>query len=51
MIFSVHHLSHFKSYANEIQCPYNQLGLIIDFIKKYPEKRYNIIIPEELTET
>ena len=50
MIFSVsHHSGHIKE-AEEIRCPYNQLGLIFDFIKENPEKRYNIIINGDTTQ-
>lgn len=51
MIFSVSHHSRNKSKAQEIRCPYNQLGTIFDFIKNNPDKRYNILIPDVLTDT
>lgn len=50
MLFSVNYKSQNKSSADEIRCPFNQLGLIFDFIKEHPEKRYNIIISDTLTE-
>lgn len=42
MIFSVNYQSEHKQEAGEIKCPYNQLGLIFDFIKSNPNKRINI---------
>lgn len=50
MIFSVNYRSAHKANAEEIRCPYNQLGLIFDFIKENPEKRFNIIINNDITE-
>lgn len=50
MIFSVNYHSDKIKLADEVRCPYNQLGLIIDFIKENPSKRYNIIIPDNLTQ-
>lgn len=50
MIFSVSHHSNKMKQAGEIRCPYNQLGTIIKFIKENPSKRYNIIIPDDLTQ-
>lgn len=50
MIFSASHHSNKMKQAGEIRCPYNQLGTIIKFIKENPSKRYNIIIPDDLTQ-
>lgn len=50
MIFSVSHHSGYKKDAGEIRCPYNQLGLIFEFIKDNPNKRYNIIIGNGATQ-
>lgn len=47
MIFSINYRSPLKSRAEEIRCPYNQLGSVFDFIKEHPEKRYNIILTAE----
>ena len=44
MIFSVNHHSKYKKDAGEIRCPINQLGLLFEFIKDNPDKRYNITI-------
>lgn len=44
MLFSVTYKSTHKQEADEIRCPVNQLGLIFDFIKDNPNKRYNIKI-------
>lgn len=49
MVFSLHHHSKYIKSAGEVQCPYNQLGTIIKFIRENPDKRYNIIIPDDLT--
>ena len=43
MLFSVSYLSKTKQKADEIKCPYNQLGVIWGFIKEYPDKRINIV--------
>lgn len=50
MIFSVYYQSKHKKTAQEIRCPYNQLGLIFNFIKEYPDKRYVIGLTDKLTE-
>lgn len=50
MIFSVNYHSSNIKMAGEIRCPYNQLGTIIKFLKENPNKRCNIIIPDELTQ-
>lgn len=50
MIFSVSHHSSYKKDAGEIRCSYNQLGLIFEFIKNNPNKRYNIIIGSGVTQ-
>lgn len=50
MIFSVNYHSKNKKNAQEIRCPYNQLGTIFDFIKQYPNKRYNILVPDDLVQ-
>ena len=50
MIFSLNYHSDNKKKAGEIRCPYNQLGTIIKFLKENPNKRCNIIIPDELTQ-
>lgn len=50
MIFSVNYHSGNIKMAGEIRCPYNQLGTIIKFLKENPNKRCNIIIPDELTQ-
>ncbi len=42
MQFSVNFKSTKKEDADEIRCPYNQLGRIYDFIKENPSKRYLI---------
>lgn len=42
MLFSVFYKSAHLAEADEIRCPYNQLGQIYDFIKEHPEKRYVI---------
>lgn len=47
MLFSAGYQSSHKQEADEIRCPCNQLGLIFDFIKENPNKRYNIINPKE----
>lgn len=51
MIFSINYRSANKLTAQEIRCPYNQLGLIFDFIKENPQKRVNIIIKDDINET
>ena len=42
MLFSVNYHSKFLEKADEIKCPFNQLGQIYNFIKEHPEKRYVI---------
>lgn len=44
MIFSVNYQSKHIEDADEIRCPYNQLGSIYNFMLKHKNKRYNIII-------
>lgn len=44
MLFSVNYKSSRKQEADEVRCPVNQLGLIFNFIKDNPDKRYNIKI-------
>lgn len=46
MLFSVNYKSKHKQETDEIRCPINQLGLIFDFIKANPDKRYNVIIDD-----
>ena len=43
MLLSLNYLSQHKTDADELRCPINQLGLIFDFIKENPQKRYNIL--------
>lgn len=52
MKLSVNHHSQYKQQADEIKCPYNQLGRIFDFINSNRDKRYVIVIkdlPNEVT--
>ena len=42
MIFSVSYRSSYKEEADEIRCPFNQLGTIYKFIKEHAGKRYVI---------
>ena len=44
MKFSILYQSSLKQEADEIRCPYNQLGVISKFIKDHPDKRYIIQI-------
>lgn len=44
MKFSLDYRSPKKEEADEVRCPYNQLGTIYKFIQEYPEKRYCIAI-------
>lgn len=44
MFYSVDYKSKRLEQADEIRCPVNQLGLIYDFIKEHPDKRYNVIL-------
>ena len=50
MIYSVNYQSQHKATAQEIRCPYNQLGTIFKFIKENPNKRYVVMVPSDLTE-
>lgn len=45
MLFSVSYKSAYKEEADEIKCPYNQLGLLWEFMKDHKDKRYNILVP------
>ena len=42
MLFSVNYQSKNKEKADEIRCPYNQLGLLYEFLKEHKDKRYLI---------
>lgn len=44
MLFSVDYKSDRLEQADEIRCPVNQLGLIYDFIKEHPDKRYVVTL-------
>lgn len=44
MLFSVSYKSAHKQEADEIWCPWNQLGLLWEFIKDNKEKRYNVLV-------
>jgi len=46
MLFCVSYQSSHKQEADEIKCPWNQLGLIWGMIKDNPEKRYIISLDE-----
>lgn len=46
MKYSVSYQSSHKQEAEEIKCPQNQLGLLWEFIKDHPEKRYCIEVEE-----
>ena len=48
MLYSVNYLSKRKEEADEIRCPYNQLGQIFTFIKDNPNKRFLISIPSDI---
>ena len=50
MLFSISYQSKMKKLADEIRCPYNQLGLLLKFIKENPQKRYLIELPSSITE-
>lgn len=50
MLFSVNYKSSHKQEADEIRCPYNQLGTIFDFIKNNPTKRYVIVINDTIND-
>lgn len=43
MLFSLDYHSKEKDFADEIRCPCTQLGLLFNYIKDHPEKRYLII--------
>lgn len=47
MLYSVTKQSKFMDAADEIVCPWNQLGDIYKFMQQHPEKRYNIQIPAD----
>lgn len=48
MFFSIGYQSKMKKLADEIRCPYNQLGLLFKFIKENPQKRYLIELPSDI---
>lgn len=48
MLFSISYQSKIKKLADEIRCPYNQLGLLLKFIKENPQKRYVIELPNDI---
>ena len=48
MLFSISYQSKMKKLADEIRCPYNQLGLLFKFIKENPQKRYLIELPNSI---
>ena len=50
MLFSIDYRSSLKQEADEIRCPYNQLGLEFKFMQEHPEKRYIVLVHEELTD-
>lgn len=47
MLFSLNYKSPHKQEADEIRCPINQLGTVLNFIKANPNKRYNIAINKD----
>ena len=47
MLFSVNYHSKWLAEADEIRCPFNQLGRIFDFVKQHPDKRYIIIFDKD----
>jgi hypothetical protein len=47
MIFSLDYKSHNKAKAQEIRCPWNQLGSILKFVKENPFKRYVVIFDKD----
>lgn len=49
VLYSVDYRSSKKEEADEIRCPYNQLGLLYPYIKEHPEKRINIVLKEQMT--
>lgn len=42
MLYSVSYQSSHKDEADEIRCPVNKLGYILNFIKEHSDKRYNV---------
>lgn len=48
MLFSISYQSKIKKLADEIRCPYNQLGLLLKFMKENPQKRYVIELPNDI---
>lgn len=48
MLFSISYQSKIKKLADEIRCPYNQLGLLLKFMKENPQKRYLIELPNNI---
>lgn len=50
MLFSISYQSKIKKLADEIRCPYNQLGLLLKFIKENPQKRYLIELPSSINQ-
>ena len=48
MLFSISYQSKMKKLADEIRCPYNQLGLLFKFMKENPQKRYLIELPSSV---
>lgn len=51
MRISVHYTSKWVKEAEEIKCPWNQLGLVLPSLQKNPNSRLVIIIPEEIDDT
>lgn len=50
MLFSISYQSKIKKLADEIRCPYNQLGLLLKFMKENPQKRYVIELPNDINQ-
>lgn len=50
MLFSLDYRSKMRDQADEVRCPYNQLGTIFKFIKQHPQKRYIIVIDKEISQ-
>ena len=50
MLFSISYQSKMKKLADEIRCPYNQLGLLLKFMKENPQKRYLIELPSDINQ-
>ena len=50
MLFSISYQSKIKKLADEIRCPYNQLGLLLKFMKENPQKRYVIELPSDINQ-